>query len=197
MAPDKSKIKVKTVKLENSKSPALTSQTQQTPPIPRDEAGSQPRVLKHMQQPQPKKKILPQVIGAIVIVLAGIGSGFGLSRVTGTGLADLKSSSEIAEKGISVGDIVGIKDEKTFRDKAEGVLILGGVDGEGSHHLIRPGGPSQNVYVTSSVVDLDQFVDHKIKVWGETFAAQQAGWLMDVGRVEVRELNAEKPFEEE
>ena len=60
---------------------------------------------------------------------------------------------------------------------------------------MRPGGESQNVYLTSSVVDLDLFVDHKIRIWGETFSAQKAGWLMDVGRVEVIELNVEKPSE--
>jgi hypothetical protein len=50
--------------------------------------------------------------------------------------------------------------------------------------------------MTSSVIDLDPFIDHKVKIWGDTFAAQKANWLMDVGRVEVVELNAQKPFEE-
>jgi hypothetical protein len=40
------------------------------------------------------------------------------------------------------------------------------------------------------------FVGHKITVWGETFSAQKAGWLMDVGRVQIIELNAKPPFEE-
>ena len=62
---------------------------------------------------------------------------------------------------------------------------------------MRPGGPSQNVYLTSSVVDLNLFVDHKVQIWGESFAAHKAGWLMDVGRVKILELNAPKPFEEE
>jgi hypothetical protein len=34
-------------------------------------------------------------------------------------------------------------------------------------------------------------------VWGETNDSLDVGWLMDVGRVEVLELDAEKPFEEE
>ena len=63
----------------------------------------------------------------------------------------------------------------------------GGVDGEGSHHLVRPGGESQNVYLTSSIIDLDQFVGRSVKIWGATFEAQQAGWLMDVGRLQVLE----------
>ena len=36
----------------------------------------------------------------------------------------------------------------------------------------------------------------KVKVWGETFKGQTAGWLMDVGRVQVVELDAEPPVEE-
>jgi hypothetical protein len=40
--------------------------------------------------------------------------------------------------------------------------------------------------MTSSVVDLSLVLDKKVKVWGETQAAQKAGWLMDVGRVEVQ-----------
>ena len=31
------------------------------------------------------------------------------------------------------------------------------------------------------------YIDKKIKVWGQTQTAQYAGWLMDVGRVEVLE----------
>lgn len=137
----------------------------------------------------------PIIIG-LAIVVAGIASGYGLTKVAGKA-AGLKSATEVAKTGIKVGDVVGSTDEKSFRDQATGVLVLGGVDGEGSHHLIREGGPSQNVYLTSSVVDLNLFIDHKIQVWGETFSAQTAGWLMDVGRVKVLELNATKPFEEE
>ena len=61
----------------------------------------------------------------------------------------------------------------------------GGTEGEGQYHLVRPGGDSQNVYLTSSSVDLSQFMNQKIKVWGQTQTAQHAGWLMDVGKVQV------------
>lgn len=79
----------------------------------------------------------------------------------------------------------GIADKKTFKDKAEGVLKEGGVDGEGNFHLERPGGESQNVYLTSTTVDLSQYIGKKVRVWGETFKAEKAGWLMDVGLVEL------------
>jgi hypothetical protein len=74
---------------------------------------------------------------------------------------------------------------KNFKDQAEGTLKEGGIDGEGNFHLERPGGESQNVYLTSSTVDLSLYVGKKVRVYGQTFAGQKAGWLMDVGLVEV------------
>lgn len=147
---------------------------------------------------EPTKKGFPlkTVLIILIIIVAGIASGYGLNTVSGGGSGGLKSTEEVSQTGVKVGDVVGSSDEKSFRDQAEGVLARGGINGEGSHHLLRPGGPSQNVYLTSSVVDLELFVDHQIQVWGETFSAQTAGWLMDVGRVTVLELNAAKPFEE-
>jgi hypothetical protein len=142
-----------------------------------------------------KSNFLKPFLITLFIILAGIASGFGLSRIQG-GNTTLRSTEQLSEGGLKVGEVFGLPDESTFRDQAQGVLVKGGIDGEGSHHLVRPGGESQNVYLTSSTVDLDVFVDHKVKVWGETFAAQTAGWLMDVGRVEVLELNAQKPVEE-
>lgn len=146
---------------------------------------------------KPKPQGVKTALVIFSIIFAGVLSGLGLSVISrgrmSIGGQKPKSSEEIAQAGVKVGDVVGIKDKETFRDNAEGVLVTGGVDGEGSHHLVRPGGKSQNVYLTSSIVDLDLFVDHQVKVWGETFAAQRAGWLMDVGRVEVIELNAELP----
>lgn len=82
---------------------------------------------------------------------------------------------------------VGSADKETFADSATGVLREGGADGEGTHHLEREGGPSQNVYLTSSVLDLAQFKDKEVTVWGETFSAEKAGWLMDVGLLEFKE----------
>ena len=85
------------------------------------------------------------------------------------------------------GNIVGSTDEKTFKDTATGILRSGGLNGDGTHKLIREGGPSQTVYLTSSVVDLDQFVGKKVQVWGETNKGQKAAWLMDVGRIKIIE----------
>jgi len=37
----------------------------------------------------------------------------------------------------------------------------------------------------SSIVDLDQFTNKKVKVWGQTMQAEKASWLMDIGKIEL------------
>ncbi len=133
----------------------------------------------------------------IVAVAGGLLAGWGVNLVSAQRQLSATGSTRggvEADAALKVGDIIGV-DEKSgkFPDTTEGVVEQGGMEGEGSHKLLRPGGPSQTVYLTSSVVDLDQFVGTRIKVWGETFAAQKAGWLMDVGRVQILELNAPTP----
>jgi hypothetical protein len=68
---------------------------------------------------------------------------------------------------------------------ATGYVEAGGVKGEGSHKLLREGGETQTVALTSSVVDLDKLVGFEVKLYCETHKAEKAGWFMDVGRVEV------------
>lgn len=119
----------------------------------------------------------------IIIALVGVGTGFALAKYsskTGNNIPLLPTKNSAVS-----GKTYGSSDTKTFKDTTEGVLKEGGIDGEGQFHLVRPGGDSQNVYMTSSTVDLSQFIGKKIKIWGETQTAQTAGWLMDVGRVEV------------
>lgn len=123
------------------------------------------------------------VVLTVLIVLSGVTTGYFLSGRVWPGVSE--KTTDTGGSGIKKGTIFGSDDTKTFRDITEGTLERGGIDGEGSHHLVRPGGESQNVYLTSSIIDLDQFIGRKIKVWGETNKAQKAGWLMDVGRVEV------------
>jgi len=144
-----------------------------------------------------KTKAKKKVIGVVLVaVLFGIGTGFIAAYLTParqTQVADTSVTQEEDGSTVKKGAIFGSADTETFKDETMGVLIKGGIDGEGSHTLLRPGGESQNVYLTSSVVDLDMFVDMEIKVWGETFKGQKAGWLMDVGRVEVLGTSATKP----
>lgn len=140
-------------------------------------------ILHSFAQPKATSFWSPTLILFLAIALAlGVGTGFLLTKTGGVG--GITGGKEGATKSVK-GVIVGSDDLKTYRDEVEGVLREGGIDGEGEYHLERPGGPSQNVYLTSSVVDLSQFVGKKVKAWGDTQKAQKAGWLMDVGRLEV------------
>ena len=123
------------------------------------------------------------LVALLLIAILGVGSGYLFSKKGSVSGINLKGTG--TSSSISKGTIVGSDDTKTFRDIAEGVLKTGGINGEGKFHLQRPGGESQNVYLTSSIVDLSQYIDKKVKVWGETQKAKRAGWLMDVGRLEV------------
>jgi hypothetical protein len=119
------------------------------------------------------------------VVILGILSGYFISGTNKTSQNSASGSGILNLSSAPKGTIVGSNDTTTFKDTVEGTLKTGGIDGEGAFHLERPGGDSQNVYLTSAIVDLSKFVDKKIKVWGQTQKAQHAGWLMDVGRVEV------------
>ncbi|MBU1327436.1 hypothetical protein KKB64_02970 [Patescibacteria group bacterium] len=118
----------------------------------------------------------------IVLIVFGTVTGYVLSAKNGFSLP--KGS---APKTIKTDTVVGIADEKTFKDTAEGVIEKDGVDGEGTHRLIREGGPSQTAFLISSVIDLDTYVGKKVKIWGQTMAAKKANWLMDVGKIEILE----------
>lgn len=119
---------------------------------------------------------------AALIILLGTGAGYLLFRVSPPQAAGTSTPAMI-----KTATEVGSTDTKTFRDAATGVLKKDGLNGEGTHQLIRDGGPSQTVYLLSSIVDLDQFEGKKIEVWGETIKAQKVPWLMDVGRVKILE----------
>ncbi len=120
------------------------------------------------------------------IVLLGVGTGYLLAQgITHKASPAVMSSSPTSKTAITKGSVYGSTDLATFKDTASGVLQTGGINGEGQFHLVRSGGDSQNVYLTSAVLDLSQFVGRKITVHGQTQKAQYAGWLMDVGQVEV------------
>jgi hypothetical protein len=145
----------------------------------------------------PKSKFTNPLLFILIIGL-GIASGAVLKGFIGSpGSSSSRSGVESPEEGQAVqpGEVFGAKDASDFADEATGILEAGGINGEGTHKLIRSGGVSQIAYLTSSVLDLDEFEGFKITVWGETFTAQKAGWLMDVGRVKVEELNP-TPLEE-
>lgn len=153
-----------------------------------------PIVEEAVMEPKTVKKSLMPIL-LIVGILAGLGTGYFLAQKKLLLAGDAPSTAGLSQSptdagAIKVGESFGISDEKTFPDTAEGVLQPGGIDGEGSHHIERGDNKSQWVYVTSSIVDLDMFVSHKVVVWGQTNTGKKAGWLMDVGKLKVLELNA-------
>jgi len=118
-----------------------------------------------------------------LVVLAGVAVGWFIYSKTGSG-----SSREAAAPGVKVtSKEAGKLDPNIKYDTATGVLKEGGTDGEGTYHLEREGGASKNVYLTSSMVDLSGFVGKKVNIWGETLASKEAGWLMDVAKIQVAE----------
>lgn len=145
--------------------------------------------LIHTLGPTPQPSVqegLSTRVTIILLVLSVIFGGIGgvlykklLPKTNNT----ISVNNEISN--IKPKQTAGVKGKKNFKDKAEGILRKGGVDGEGNFHLERPGGESQNVYLTSSTVDLTPFINKKVRVQGETFSAEKAGWLMDVGYVEI------------
>jgi hypothetical protein len=149
---------------------------------------SQTEIVHQLNTDQASSRMNKSVLIALgMFVLLGVGTGFIVSNIhSATSVSSGEGKEAVNANGVSVkkGDIIGSKDSD-FSDNAEGVLKEGGIEGEGAFHLERPGGESQNVYLTSSVLDLTPFVGRTVKVWGQTQTAQKAGWLMDVGRLQV------------
>ncbi len=157
-------------------------QTQSTNTVPT--AGqpiSQP-LVKKIPQSNSKKNTLFLILGAFIVVVLGIATGWfmsGMGKSTG-------SSSEVATVTQS-GEVVEAGNASEEDDTAEGVLNEGGIEGEGTHFLDRDAGPDKMVYLTSTAVDLQSFVGKKVQVWGKTLASDNAPWLMDVGKIKALE----------
>jgi len=152
---------------------------------------SQQQSSSSITQPmEPKKtakffaKIVPLLL-IIVLIGAGIFTGLMLTSVNkskasqGNVLSEENLAPEIKENF-----------SQTFKDEAEGIVEKNDdfeKYAQGPWKLIRAGGESQTAYLTSSVMDLDEFIGKNVKVYGETFGSDQVSWLMDVGKVEVIE----------
>ncbi len=131
-------------------------------------------------EPRGIKKVWPYIVGAFLVVLAGVGAAWVISGETAKG-----GSSVVAPGAKTTSTEAGALDPKIKYDNAEGIIQVGGLNGEGTFHLVRDGGASKNVYLTSSVVDLSKFIDKKVQIWGQTLASKKVGWLMDVAKVKV------------
>lgn len=116
------------------------------------------------------------VVAGLVVVLAGVGTGWALA---GASLAVPAPGVEVVKNPETAGEV----DESVFTDTAYGILREGGIEGEGTHYLDTGAGPEKYVYLFSTVLDLTSFVGKKVEVRGQTLAAEKAGWLMDVGSI--------------
>ena len=139
-----------------------------------------PNLIKQFSNPS-KHNLTITFVGILTILL-GIGTGILLNKLTSKNTSGPTLSTATTP---NIKGEAGINDESTFKDTAQGELVLGGIEGEGMYHLVRPGGDSQNVYLTSTAVDLASFVGKKVQVWGQTLTAKTAGWLMDVGKIKI------------
>src|SRR5258706_2295006 len=136
-----------------------------------------------------KKSSMPIVIVAsILVVLGGVATGWFLSGGIGATTSAPDVSTQQQNEVKQSDTEAGMQDTSSFEKEAPiGKLVKGGIDGEGTYHLERDGGPTQNVYLSSTVIDLASFDGKKVQVWGETLSGKKAGWLMDVGKIKVVE----------
>jgi len=128
---------------------------------------------------EPKKVM---IASGVLIVVLGIVVGVALSQKN-----KVAGSSTSTPQIIKTANEAGSTDTKTFRDTATGVIQKTPANGAGTHMLVRDGGPSQTIYMVSSVIDLDEFVGKKVDIWGETQKMAKVSWFMDVGRVKIVE----------
>lgn len=122
-------------------------------------------------------KLLVAVL--VIAIISGTGTGYLMagSKTGNSRIPLLNSAPQHAQE-----------DVKTFRDFAEGKITKKPEDKkntntQGTHLLVRDG--ATPVLLTSSVLDLSEFEDKKVKLYGETNSLPGAGWFMDVGKVEV------------
>jgi len=120
----------------------------------------------------------------VVMILLGVLTGYFIAG----GKTSSSSASNAAAGPTATGkNVFGSADTKTFTDSATGVIEKEGISQEGTHKLIRDGGPSQTACLVSSVLDLDEFVGKKVTVLSKTMEAKSCPWLMDVGQIKVLE----------
>jgi len=130
---------------------------------------------------QMKKNSLVILAVYIILIALGVGTGYLIATRSSLSIAKVPAGTPI-----NTTKVVGVQDASTFKDCATGQLEKGGLNGDGTHNLVRPGGASQTAYLISSVIDLDQYVGLTVKVCGQTVQGKQVSWLMDVGRLEIQ-----------
>lgn len=133
------------------------------------------------QQSSAKKKVYVYLILGLVVVLAG---GLTGKTLAGRGGEKTSTGAEVVTKNGEVAE-AGLPEDEFTDEPAEGMLVAGGMDDEGTHHLDRGMGPEKDVYLFSTSLDLSKFEGKKVKVWGHSLTSKNVPWLMDVGRITV------------
>ncbi len=160
-------------------------QVQQNTTLNQNPSGVQKQsVLRSFDGPPKKKqfdmKKYSTPLLALLVIIAGVMSGYFLSGANaGRSQGTSSNGTSEGENGNGSTNV----DESQFAETEEGVLMEGGIDGEGTHYLDRGMGEEKYVYLTSTVLNLDKYVGKKVRVKGNTIAGQKAGYLMEVGSV--------------
>lgn len=151
--------------------------------------------LKPIDQPlAPTTTTSHRTIYYLMTIILAVFVGFWSSRFFPTSttlspdIADQPISADnlSSQQDIAVGQTYGNLNG-TFKDSATGYIRKGNINGIGTHILERPGGLSQRASLTSSVLDLDLFVDRRVDIKGETNTSDKSSWLLDVGSITVLE----------
>ena len=155
----------------------------QQPQNPVREVSTKPSIMKRFPVDGVKSKgMFFLIVGSLLVVLAGVSTGWFLS---GGGVLGTDGEGIVGEqKKVDIGDgVVELGEAGEKADEAEGTLAEGGLEGEGTYRLERDGGAARTVCLTSTVIDLSPFVGKKVKVWGETISPISCPWLMDVVKI--------------
>lgn len=137
---------------------------------------NQPKEVVHKLPETNSTKMKTIAIG-LVVVLIGVGTGYLLSG------ANAKNGEPAPTANIAENSKTAPVDDSSLSAPEVGVLHEGGIEGEGTHYLDRGTGKENYIYLLSTVLNLDSFVGKKVEIRGHTLGAENAGWLMDVGRI--------------
>lgn len=122
---------------------------------------------------------------ALLIVSLGLGIGTGFVFAKKGVQSGNSSVSVQSSNSVQTDKEAGINDTSAFPDTATGVLTTGGIRGEGTHHLDRSETKEKEVALSSTVINLDNFVGKKVEIRGQTISSKTSGWLMDVGKIKI------------
>jgi hypothetical protein len=119
-----------------------------------------------------QKSLAPLIIVTVLAIGAGAGLGYGIRHFT----AEEGQNITVGGEQVSISTVAP-------SDKPE----------VSPFRLLRAGGKTQTVYLSSTVTDLSKLVGMEVEIWGETQDAAGAGWYMDVGRIKVINVEGISP----